>query len=399
MRPTVRELTADELTDAWQLGRLAFGSDPQPPPHATAPAPGMTRYGAFDDTDRLIGKAVDLHHDQWWNGRRVPACGVGGVAVAPEARGRGVARAMLTAVLRGAHERGAAVSALYPTVTAPYRSCGWEISGALRVVDLPTAALTRNPPAPHLSVRAGDPADLPAVTALYAHVAQHRNGMLTRQGALFDHFRNRLAADGALPFDGLTLIEQDGQLVGYASFDRGRGYGTDAVLTIHDALAITPDAARELVGVLSSWASVTPTLRLRLLHGDAVTAHLPLEATRDHHRDIWMHRPVDITRGVTTRGWPTHVHGTVDFTLHDELAEWNTGTWRLEVADGGAQLARVTTEAELHLTVRGFALLYTGAATARSVADAGLLHCPPGQDPQPLDLLAAGGPAQLHDYF
>ncbi|WP_279583170.1 hypothetical protein [Fodinicola feengrottensis] len=31
----------------------------------------------------------------------------------PEARGRGVARALLSGLLRGAHERGAAVSALF----------------------------------------------------------------------------------------------------------------------------------------------------------------------------------------------------------------------------------------------------------------------------------------------
>ncbi|MFI6333026.1 IS110 family transposase [Micromonospora chersina] len=54
--------------------------------------------------------------------------------------------------------------------------------------------------------------------------------------------------------------------------------------------------------------------------------------------------------------------------------------------------------AYLHLTVRGFALLYSGASTAASVADAGLLHAT-GADPRALDLLAAGGAAQLLDYF
>ncbi|SCG72594.1 GNAT family N-acetyltransferase [Micromonospora inositola] len=129
MTVTVRELTPDELADAWQLGRLAFGSEPQPAPHATAPVPGLTRYGAFDERGLLVGKAADLHHDQWWDDRTVRAAGVGGVAVAPEARGRGVARALLGGLLRGAHERGAAVSALFPTVTAPYRACGCPGTG------------------------------------------------------------------------------------------------------------------------------------------------------------------------------------------------------------------------------------------------------------------------------
>ncbi|MEH0828953.1 GNAT family N-acetyltransferase [Micromonospora sp. CPCC 205739] len=389
----VRELTDDELTDAWNLGRHAFGSDPQPPPHVTVAVPGMTRYGAFDHTGRLLGKAVDLHHEQWWSGRAVSAADVAGVAVAPEARGRGVARALLTGLLRGAHDRGAAVSALFPTVTAPYRACGWDVAGVLRTVDLPTVALPRHRPAPHLTVRAGTPADLPAVVALYERLARDRCGLLTRRGALFDrHYRG-----DTLPFDGLTLVEDDGQLVGYAGWDRGRGYRADAVLTVEDVFATTAEAARELVGVLASWHSVAPKLRLCLLDGDAVSAQLPLEALREHEQEPWMHRPVDVARAVAARGWPAHVRGHVEFALTDELADWNSGTWRLEVADGEAQLTRVTAEVDLHLTVRGFALLYSGASTARSVADAGLLRT--AADPRALDLLAAGGAAQLLDYF
>ncbi|MEU4553653.1 GNAT family N-acetyltransferase [Micromonospora violae] len=389
----VRELTADDLDAAWELGRFAFGSDAQRPASTTAPVPGLTRYGAFDDTGRLVGKAVDLHHGQWWSGQAVPAADVAGVAVAPEARGRGVARALLTALLRGARERGAAVSALYPTVAAPYRACGWEAAGVLRTVDLATAALPRHRPASHLTVRAGTTADLPAVAALYERVTRHRNGMLTRQGELYD------VPDRGLPGDGVTLVEADGDLVGYATWRRGRGYGADSVLTVDEALAVTAEAARELVGVLASWASVAPTLRLCPLDGDAVSVHLPLESAREHERDLWMHRPVDVARAVHTRGWPAHARGTVDFHLTDPLADWNTGTWRLAVADGAAELTRVDGEADLRLEVRGFALLYAGAAQARSVAQAGLLHGAAGVDPAALDLLGIGGPAQLLDYF
>ncbi|MEV4482059.1 GNAT family N-acetyltransferase [Micromonospora coxensis] len=388
---TVRELTAAELTDAWQLGRLAFGSDPQPPPAATTPRAGLTRYGAFDDTGRLLGKAVDLHHDQWWNGRPVTAADVAGVAVAPEARGRGVARALLRTLLREAHDRGAAVSALFPTVSAPYRACGWEIAGTLRTVALPTAALPRQRPAAHLSVRAGTPADLAAVTDLYEQTARHRCGMLTRRGPLHD--------TDELPYDGLTLVEDNGRLVGYAGWNRGRGYDRRSVLTVDDVLATTADAARELVGVLASWHSVAPTLHLTLLPGDALATALPLESTREHDHDTWMHRPVDVTRAVRDRGWPPHARGSVTFTLDDPLADWNTGTWQLDIADGAADLRRTDTDADLHLNVRGFALLYSGAATATAVAQAGLLHHRADVAPHALDLLAAGGPAHLHDYF
>ena len=51
--------------------------------------------GAYDG-DRLVGTA--LYHDmrQWWYGRPVPMAGVAGVKVAPEYRGQGVGRALMT---------------------------------------------------------------------------------------------------------------------------------------------------------------------------------------------------------------------------------------------------------------------------------------------------------------
>lgn len=392
----VRELAADELPAAWELGRLAFGGLPDPPPHALKPTPGVTRYGAFDATGRLVGKASDLHHEQWWNGRRVPAADVGGVAVLPEARGRGVARAVLTGLLRGARDRGAAVSALYPTVVAPYRSVGWEACGALRTIDLPTVALPRRRPDPALSVRPGGPADMAAVDALYEQVARTRCGLLTRRGGWFPE----RSAD-ALPegIDGLTLVEGDGRLLGVAAWQRGRGYDASAVLTVGDLFAVTAAAARELIGVLASWHSVAPTVRLTPPAFDAVTAQLPLEAAREQERRVWMHRPVDVVRAVGARGWPVWARGSVEFVLDDPVAEWNAGAWRLEVADGAAELRPATGEPDLRLSVRGFAALYAGAVGATALAETGLVAAAGGADPAALDLLGPGQPAQLLDYF
>jgi hypothetical protein len=82
----VRPLRDDELPDAWELGRVTFGGPADPPPIAVRPVAGWERLGAFDARGRLVGKATDLGHEQWWGGRRVPTADVGGVAVAAEAR-------------------------------------------------------------------------------------------------------------------------------------------------------------------------------------------------------------------------------------------------------------------------------------------------------------------------
>lgn len=400
MDPTdlhVRVLTADDLPAAWELGRTAFGQPPAaPPPHLVAEKPLLTRYGAFDSHGRLVGKANDIHHEQWWAGRRLAAADVAGVAVLPEARGRGVARTLLTALLRGARERGASVSALYPTVAGAYRPLGWEVCGSLRTVDLPTAAIGRQRPADGFVVRPGGRDDMPAVHDLYEQVARDRCGLLTRRGGYFEERAETGLPDGV---DGLTVVERDGRLVGYALWERGGGYYRDGLLHVVDAQAVTGEAAVELLGVLGSWASVAPTVRLRPAVVDAISVRLPLELAREHKQQTWMHRPVDVVRAVRERGWPAYAHGRVDFTLTDPVAPWNTGGWRLEVADGKATLTRLAEEPALRLSVRGFALLFTGAADATTVAMAGLLTVSAGADPTALDLLAAGPRAELLDYF
>jgi predicted acetyltransferase len=390
---TVRPLRDDELPAAWELGRVTFGGPPDPPPMAVRPIPGWERLGAFDGRGRMVGKATDLGHEQWWGGRRVPTADVGGVAVVPEERGGGIARLLLTTLLERARERGAAVSALYPTVSSVYRSLGWEVAGALREVDLDTAALPRRVPS-DVRVRAGEPGDLRAVQELYAQIAAAHDGLLTRSGGSFELPPAAPWPDGA---DGLTLVEQDGTVTGALLYERGRGYGEDGRLTAHELLATTPEAARTLVAVLGGWGSVVRTVRLSLLDGSALAHALPVERARPARTDAWMHRPVDVVRAVGSRGWPAHQRGSVSFRMRDDAAPWNTGDWRLTVEDGAGRLDRADGPPDLWLDVRGFAVLYCAAATGRGLAHAGLAGG--AADPAALDLLAGGPRAALLDYF
>jgi predicted acetyltransferase len=392
----VRPLRDDELATSWELGRLAFGGPAEPPASALRQVDGVVRFGAFDDAGRLVGKLTELPHEHWWGGRRVPAAGISGVAVRPESRGGGVARTMLAAMLAHARDRGAAVSALHPTVSDVYRSCGWEVAGALAAVELDTAGLPRPRPADTAGVelRPGGPADLPQVTDLYEQVARVHDGLLTRRGGSFDE-----PTDEPLPrdVDAVTLAAVDGELSGALLFGRGRGYGPDARLDVATLVARDPRSATALVGVLAGWRTVTRTVRVPLLAGDAVSAVLPLERAPHRSGSVWMHRPVDVVRAVAARGWPAHVRGTVAFRLRDALAPWNDGPWQLEIADGAGSLTRAAGDPELTLDVRGFAVLYCGVSTGRAAAQAGLVGG--NGDPAALDLLASGPRAQLLDYF
>lgn len=394
----VRPLFPDDIEAAERLGRLAFGGS-GPPSASTQMPPGRSFWGAFEN-GQLVAKATDLHHEQWWDGAAVGAADIAGVAVLPEHRGRGLARSLLRHVLSAARARGAAVSNLYCTSAAVYRSLGYEVTGALRTMDLPALALNRSRPDSPTDIRAGQPADLSSVQQLYEQVARTGNGMLTRSGLAFPP-----PPEGQLPLgaDGLTLVERDGQLVGSATWRRGAGYGDGAVLRVPDLLAVNRDAASHLCAVLGSWGTVTPTVRLRLLAWpDPVQSVLPVERLRVRQLDTWMHRPVDLMAAVGARGWSMGTETAITFRLRDPLLEWNDRTWRLEATDGTVLLSPVdahnSTVAELH--VRGWSLLWCGAARARHLRTSGWLHGGTTSDDLVLDtIFGAGGPAGLLDYF
>src|SRR5262249_15196093 len=130
--------------------------------------------GLFLD-GRLVAMASALPYAQWFGGRSVPMGGVRAVMGRTELRGRGHATRVLRACLEAMHRRGEALSVLYPAVTRPYRSLGWETAGTVVFRQVTPRALAAIPPG-DLEVRRGAVADRPAVRAIYDRVARDTNG-------------------------------------------------------------------------------------------------------------------------------------------------------------------------------------------------------------------------------
>ena len=107
---------------------------------------------------RLVGAARYYDMRQYWLGRPVPMAGVGGVKVAPEARGQGIGRALMQELLRAMTERGFLLSVLYPATARLYRWRGWELAGGNYRADVPGRSLgSLLPPDPEVTADPGGP--------------------------------------------------------------------------------------------------------------------------------------------------------------------------------------------------------------------------------------------------
>ncbi|WP_285681671.1 GNAT family N-acetyltransferase [Actinoplanes sp. NBRC 103695] len=392
----VRPLGPGEQQLAWDLGSLAFGYHEQPMPEGWASdSPSRRTLGVFDPAGRLVAKAVDREQGQWFGGRIVPVGGVAGVATAAELRGHGLGRLVLTELLGGARERGAVISTLFDTIPAPYRALGWEEVGALVYQRVPARVLAEIRPDATTTLRPATEADIPAVQEIYREVARAGTGMMERSGPAFAASPTQVLAD----HHGLTVaVDKTGDIVGYASWDRGPGYDANGKLTVDDLIGLTPEATRTLLAMFGGWASVAPTVLIRLGAADPVWSLLARRDATPESSQPWMLRVVDAPAAVAARGWPRHLTGEVDLELADDVCPWQQGPHRLVLSGGDGRL-EPGGAGTVRLTPRGLASWYAGAATPQQLRRSGFLT---GGDAGTDELLrtATAGPAPtLHDYF
>ena len=311
--------------------------------------------GAFAG-DRLVG--VALYHDmrQWWCGRAVPMAGVASVAVAPDERGRGIARRLMAALLEEMAGRGYPISVLFPATMSIYRSLGWELAGARETAEVPARSL--HPlAAPDLPLEAGsvtlkraEPGDAAAVNAVIArvHEAARDCGPITWDEATVRQW----LADRDL----YAYLTHDGFLI-YHWHD-----GNDVVF-VEGAEAISAATVRAFWSHVGSHASIAEKVYARVGAADAfwwLTRERDADVT---HRSMWMLRVVDAPAAIAARGFPAATSLTVTLDLADDTRPANSGRWDLAVADGQGSLSphtSVSAGSPLALGPRGLAALYAG---------------------------------------
>lgn len=388
-RLSPRPLVADDLPRMLALSREAFGDFPAdftPPDPADYPPPGRHSWGTFDG-DVLAARIMRREYDSWFHGRRVPTNGIAGVSVSPEHRGSGLLDALMAAVLdEGMRQRGEVISTLFPTAPGIYRRYGYELVSSYDTVEIPTSRLASVPRPERTTTRRATAADVDAVRRTYTTWAAHQNGPLTRDGASFpDDAEAFLAA-----FTGVTIAEADGEVVGYASWNRGAGYDATATLEIVDLVALSRDAALALWRLFASFDTVTGHVRLLTSGRDSARLVLPFHHWPVVHSHPYMLRVHDVP-GAFSGFAPDRP---VAFSVAGDLLETTNGHWSLtpdgEVvtgSPGGPTFAP-----------RGLAQLYAGAASCADLRMAGLLTGDTGHD-RTLDTLFGGRQLHIRDYF
>jgi predicted acetyltransferase len=339
---------------------------------------------------------------QWWRGRPVPMAGVSSVKVAPEYRGLGIGRQLMTALLGEIAARGYLLSALFPATMPLYRSLGWELAGDRDTVVIPARSLLRLVPPDALpqdalpqdgaspdprppELRRAGPGDAAAVIAVLGrvHEAALDCGPITWDGASAAEW---LADPGLYAY-----LAEDG-LLAY------RWYHGDRELFAERAEAISARTVRAFWAQLGSHASIAEKVYAR---SGPASAFWWLTQERDAdiaHRSRWMLRVVDAPAAIAARGFPAATSLRVPLRIADGARPANSGHWQLTVADGAGTLEPLDPDAPggpaLTLGARGLAALYAGTPLA-TLRQAGLASSGTPGDDAVLDAAFAATPYML----
>jgi len=289
----------------------------------------------------LVASLVLYPLHVWVRGERLPAAGIGSVAVSPEHRRRGVADVLLRATLRELRQRGDAFCLLYAFRSEFYRRYGWGLIERTNLLSLPPDALPASEEARR--VRRMRLPDRPAVQQLYDAQAKERGHFALARKP--EWWEKRLWG-----YEGDWVVYEGrrrGQIEGYLQYQIDSGEGPwKLVLTVNEFVAATPAAHRGLWGYLHALrdqavevVTVSPGDELWLAQlADA--ANLRGEMKLGVHRSTGhlgygaMLRLVDVKSALEALPLSPHARGELSLETIDPHLPQNARAWRLSAREG-----------------------------------------------------------------
>lgn len=346
---------------------------------------------------------------QWFSGRVVL---MAGVDVAPEARGWGIGGRLLTASFAAMGDRGEALSALYPTVAAVYRSAGAEFAGRYEqtMVDIASVheavrrwAVRAREDRPVLTAIARGGDELLKLRPLYDRAAAAFNCWLERRDVFWarlaydynpschNRFCYRLTDDTGELRGGLTIAHRRASATGLFDVEVGGAYVDDPYAMV---------AELELVASLGPTAN-RAVFNLPVEHLGPVLSGAPV---RQAVSQQWMLRIVDLAGAMTDRGYNPAVETEIGFSVADAQAPWINGAWTVAVSNGAATLAKVSDDPtprpdRPHLPIGNLSAIYSGYLNPVELERTGGLSGADRSTASRLAAVFAGPPPRVIDHF
>lgn len=384
----IRVPRTDEIDALFDLSIQAF-NPPRSLLEARRPTLPLDEFLVAVEDGRVLGSARAMEMPHWFGGRLVPGAGVASVAVAADARGRGLAKQIMVPLLERERAAGRVISTLFPATVPIYRSLGYGFGPVYAEWKLELRDLPRG--------RAPASAELfsshEEIDAAYQRFASQRNGMSGRPA----HYWKRIFEGTEPPYS--YLVRENGEVTGWIIYSLQRRSDTDWASDAHvrDLVWFTPNAARALFSLLANHQSTVKHLFF-VGHPSAPFGEL-LEEDRRQNDGVFrsMITLLDVPGALEARGYIAGLNASVSVRVTGSVFGDNEGPWEIAVSGGRAKVAPAS-NADAVVDISTFSSIWASATLPADAARDGFLEA--GDDAlASLTAIFAGPAPWTTDYF
>jgi predicted acetyltransferase len=318
----------------------------------------------IEDRADVVGHAFFANTEGWFGGNKLRVGTIASVGVAPEARGQGVATALLAHLHEKSNAAENALDILYPFSHAFYRRLGYAgASGYVRLSAHPLAF----PAGPRQSLRPVTGDDSAPIATLYERFCEERTGMLVRSSRAWE----RLWTDEALTH---ICIRSGRHATAYVTFSlRQNELHGETRLQIREWAWADARSQRALWHWARSMAGQVNVIEVDISREDPLldavsdAAHGRFgTAAVEHPVGVFAAGPairiVNLARALSARGWP------------QESLTFAVGEARFVVHAGTAKPAHKNPPVDVTISPEGIAQVAFGGVSVRSLVAAGRLE-------------------------
>jgi predicted acetyltransferase len=312
---------------------------------------GLDLVRVAEKDGNLLGHAVLFRLGIGLGGGVVPIGGIGSLAVAPEARRRGVASELLGAVHREIASDGGALALLYPFQQRFYARYGYAPVSPLVTLEVTSDAVDTfgSPAGDDFSAVRLQGSRVVEARRLYDEIVERTSGRIVRSESRW----LKLFAREHRHWVGVA--SKGGTLEGYASFSY-EARAEEQRLVVHELTAKDPVATRALLSVLGRQRDQVIDIALTVPYGDALLLAFEDAAGRRGKEALGtisvgpMVRIVDLPRALSLRGYaadgdltfsPTDGSASVRLVVRDGIGQATPGSGSPEIKLSSATLASI----------------------------------------------------------
>lgn len=323
----------------------------------------------FFHNGKLAAQIVVNRLHAYVQGRSFAMGGIGGVASWPEFRRKGMVGRLMVHSLQFMRDRGETLSYLAPFSYPFYRRYGWELALERKSYTVPTSHIPRFKDDPGRIERVELPDDWEVLNKLYHPYAKQFSGMVVRSEESWVmgwRFKNKYA---------IVRYDANDEPDAYLIYD-----AKSSEMNVIEFVYLNEVARKSVWNFIANHDSMFPRVKLLAPVDDPLPFLMDNPWTSQEINPFFMTRVVDVAAFLRQYAFAADgADQTFYWTIQDEYAPWNDGTFKVCVRGGEAEVSMVdveTVENELlHLkcTIQTFSAMMVGYIRPSKLVPAGRL--------------------------